>query len=62
MFKFIYKIYSYTRLLYNIRYISINKIKKVDKTLFSKFGNKIYFLIILLYIFLIFSFKKIKNE
>jgi len=42
--------------------ISINKIKKVEKTLFSKFGNKIYFLIILLYIFLIFSFKKIKNE
>ena len=42
--------------------ISINEIKKVEKTLFSKFGNKIYFLIILLYIFLIFSFKKIKNE
>ena len=40
--------------------ISIKKIKKVNKTLFSKFGNKIYFLIILLYIFLIFSFKKIK--
>tara|TARA_Y100001970_G_scaffold215199_1_gene263217 strand:+ start:18182 stop:19741 length:1560 start_codon:yes stop_codon:yes gene_type:complete len=42
--------------------ISINQIKKVDKTIFSKFGNKIYFLIILLYIFLIFSFKKSENE
>ena len=42
--------------------ISINQIKDVDKTLFSKFGNKIYFFIILLYIFLIFSFKKSKNE
>ena len=26
MFKYIYKIYSYTRLLYNIRYISNHKI------------------------------------
>ena len=42
--------------------LSLNEIKDVDKTLFSKFGNKIYFLIILLYIFLIFSFKKSKNE
>ena len=40
--------------------ISINEIKNVDKTFFSTYGNKIYFLIILLYIFLIFSFKKIK--
>ena len=42
--------------------LSLNQIKDVDKTFFSKFGNKIYFLIILLYIFLIFSFKKSKNE
>ena len=42
--------------------ISINEIKNVDKTPFSTHGNKIYLLIILLYIFLIFSFKKIKNE
>ena len=31
-------------------------------TFFSKYGNKIYFLIILLYIFLIFIFKKIKSN
>ena len=42
--------------------ISINEIRSLDKTLFSMLGNKIYFLIILLYIFLIFSFNKSKNE
>jgi hypothetical protein len=42
--------------------ISIKEIVNVDKTIFSTYGNKIYFLIILLYIFFIFSFKKIKNE
>ena len=42
--------------------ITLNQIKLVDKTPFSKYGNKIYFLIILLYIFLIFSFTKLKNE
>ena len=42
--------------------ISIKEIVSVDKTLFSTYGNKIYFLIILLYIFLFFSFKKMENE
>ncbi len=42
--------------------ISINEITNIDNTLFSVLGNKIYFLIILLYLFLIFSFKKIENE
>ena len=42
--------------------ISLKEIANVDKTLFSIYGNKIYFLIILLYIFLIFSFKKMGNE
>ena len=42
--------------------ISIKQIKKVDKTLFSELGNKMYFLIILLYIFLIFLFMRLKNE
>ena len=42
--------------------ISINRIKNVDKTFFSTYGNKSYYLIILLYIFLIFSFKKLDNE
>ena len=39
---------------------------KVNKTLqstpFSKYGNKIFLILILLYIFLIFSFNKIKDE
>ena len=42
--------------------ISIKEFKNVDKTPFSTYGNKIYFFIILLYIFLIFSFKKLENE
>ncbi len=42
--------------------ISIKKIVETNKTLFSTYGNKIYFLVILLYIFLIFSFKKLRNE
>ena len=42
--------------------LTIKEIANVDKTLFSILGNKIYLLIILLYIFLIFSFKKIGNE
>ncbi len=43
-------------------YIDLSKSKKIEMTLFAKFGNKIFGLIILLYIFLIFSFKKLKNE
>ncbi len=43
----------------NIDFIESRKIKP---TLFSKYGNKIFGLIILLYIFLIFSFNRIKNE
>jgi len=42
--------------------ISIREIININSTPFSTFGNKIYFLIILLYIFLIFSFKKMENE
>ena len=42
--------------------ISIKKMVKTNNTLFSTYGNKIYFLVILLYIFLIFSFKKLRNE
>mgnify|MGYP003313768537 CR=1 FL=1 len=43
-------------------YIDFNDAKKIQPTVFSKYGNKIFGLIILLYIFLIFSFNKIKNE
>ena len=43
-------------------YIDFNQLNKIQPTVFSKYGNKIFLLIILLYIFLIFSFIKIKNE
>ena len=33
-----------------------------NETIFSKYGNKMFLIIILLYIFLIFSFNRIKNE
>ena len=45
-----------------VGYIDFSKMRKVQPTIFSKYGNKIFGLIILLYIFLIFSFNKIKNE
>ena len=43
-------------------YIDLSKTRKIETTLFAKFGNKIFGFIILLYIFLIFSFKKLRNE
>ena len=43
-------------------FIDLSKTKKIEPTIFSKYGNKIFLLIILLYIFLIFSFNRIKNE
>ena len=43
-------------------YVDFKQIKKIQPTIFSKYGNKIFGLLILLYIFLIFSFNKIKNE
>ncbi len=43
-------------------YIDLNESRTIEPTLFSRFGNKIFVLIILLYIFLIFSFNRIKNE
>ena len=43
-------------------YIDLKEIKKIQPTIFSKYGNKIFGLLILLYIFLIFSFNKFKNE
>ena len=43
-------------------YIDFDKRKDVDKTIFSLYGNKIFIILILLYIFLIFSFNRIKNE
>ncbi len=43
-------------------YIDLSVSRKIQMSLFAKFGNKIFGFIILLYIFLIFSFKKLKNE
>ena len=43
-------------------YIDLNKTKKIQSTIFSKYGNKIFVLLILLYILLIFLLNKIKNE
>ena len=43
-------------------YIDFKKAKKIKPTLFSKYGNKISITLILVYIFLIFSFNRFSNE
>ena len=43
-------------------YIDFNESKIIQPTVFFKYGNKIFGLLIFLYIFLIISFIKIKNE
>ncbi|MDC6477791.1 apolipoprotein N-acyltransferase [Candidatus Pelagibacter sp.] len=43
-------------------YIDFKEAKKIEPTLFSKYGNKIFIILILLYIFIIFSFNRFKNE
>ena len=43
-------------------FIDLFETKKIEPTVFSKYGNKIFIIIILMYIFLIFSFNKTKNE
>ena len=43
-------------------YIDFEKRRDVQKTIFSIFGNRIFIILILLYIFLIFSFNRIRNE
>ena len=43
-------------------YIDFKEAKKIQPTLFSKYGNKIFIIVILLYIFIIFSFNRLKNE
>jgi apolipoprotein N-acyltransferase len=43
-------------------YIDFTKSKTIETTTFSKYGNIIFIILILLYIFLIFSFNKINNE
>ncbi len=43
-------------------FIDFTKRIDIDSTLFSKYGNKIFILLILLYIFLIISFNRCKSE
>ena len=43
-------------------YVDFSESKKIQPTVFSKYGNKIFIILILLYIFLIFSFNRINNE
>ena len=43
-------------------YIDLSQFKKTQPTVFSKYGNKVFGLIILLYIFLFFSFNRFNNE
>ena len=43
-------------------YVDFKEAKKIKSTLFSKYGNKIFIILILLYIFIIFSFNRFKNE
>ena len=43
-------------------YIDFEERKNMDKTFFSKYGNIIFLILILLYIFLAFSFNKTRNE
>ena len=43
-------------------YVDFIESKKIRSTIFSIYGNKIFVLIILLYISLILSFNRIKNE
>ena len=43
-------------------YIDFNESRKIQPTIFSQHGNKIFVILILMYIFLIFSFNRNKNE
>ena len=43
-------------------YVDFSESKKIQPTVFSKYGNKIFMILILLYIFLIFSFNRFNNE
>jgi len=43
-------------------FIDFEKRRNFDRTIFSTYGNKIFIILIFLYIFLTFSFNRIKNE
>ena len=46
----------------NSGFVDFSESREIQPTVFSKYGNKIFLLITLLYIFLIFSFNRINNE
>ena len=46
----------------SIGYVELSESKLIKSTPFMLFGNKIFLILILLYIFLIFSFNKLKHE
>jgi len=43
-------------------FVKLKEVRTIQPTIFSKYGNKIFGLLILLYIFLIFSFNRIRDE
>ena len=43
-------------------YNDFQKTRDTNKTIFSEFGNRIFIIMILLYIFLTFSFNRIRDE
>ena len=43
-------------------YVELSESKLVKSTLFMSYGNKIFYILILIYIFLIFSFNRFNNE
>ena len=43
-------------------FIDFEKRRDFNQTIFSTYGNKIFIVLILLYIFLTFSFNRMKNE
>jgi len=46
----------------NSGYIDFEKKRDFSRTIFSKYGNRIFLILILLYIFLTFSFNRFRNE
>jgi apolipoprotein N-acyltransferase len=46
----------------SIGYVELSQIKLIKSTPFMLFGNKVFLMLILIYIFLIFSFNRIKHE
>ena len=43
-------------------FVELSEVRPIKSTLFMLYGNKIFLILILLYIFLAFSFNKLRNE